>query len=145
MNDLPPIAGTQKVFDIYGCFPAFHDAEVVRMVFTRGEPDTGSPIIEFTLHGWEMTSEVEDSGYLRLIKHHLIDFRFSGVESVNLDGWNHQNVLFELIIRVIEQPEDHSLIEVELSTSYGLDGVFRAVSGEVVDARPCDDNGVPLS
>ncbi|MGB1126058.1 MAG: Imm50 family immunity protein [Phycisphaeraceae bacterium] len=145
MNHLPPIVGAQKVIDVFGCFPAFHDAEIVHMAFSRGEPDACAPTIDFTLHGWEMTSDVEESGHLKLIKHHLVDFRFFGVEYMKLDGWNHQNVLFELIIKTIEQPTDNTLIEVELSTSFGLDGNFRAVSGEVLDVRPCDADGVPVS
>jgi len=145
MDNLPPITGSDKLIAAFGYFPTFHDAEITRMFLSRGEPKNGNPTLELTLHGWEMTSEVEDTGYLKLIKHHLVDFKFHCVDHVRLVGWNHQNVLFELIIKAIDHPVDHALIEIDLSSSYGLEGSFRAVSGEVLDVRPCDNNGVPTA
>lgn len=144
MDYIPLIKDASKVIEVFGYFPMFHDAEVVSMVCSRGETDSGIPTLEFTVHGWEMTSDVTDSGYYVLDKHHLIDFKFYGVDSVDLHHWNHQNVLFELIIKSVEKPSDHALLEVEFSSSFGLEGSFRASSGEIVGVRPCDEHGISL-
>ncbi|SHK20321.1 Immunity protein 50 [Rubritalea squalenifaciens DSM 18772] len=144
MPETPPLKNVHQVTEAFGYFPVFHDAEVISLSCHRGAPDTGSPSIDFTLHAWEMTSELTESGHYQLGKHHLITFRFHGVDHVKLDHWNYQNVLFELIIREIEEPSDHALLTVDFSSSFGLEGGFRAISGEIISVTPCDEDGVAL-
>jgi hypothetical protein len=144
MNDLPPIKNAQSLVDVYGYFPSFHDAEIISLTCNRGDADSVSATIEFTIHGWEMTSEVDTEGYYVLHKHHLVTFKFSGVVGVKLKHFLHQNVLFELIITEIKDPTDDLLISVELPSSYGLEGNFRAISGEVVSITPCNTDGTKI-
>ena len=144
MNELPPIENAQSVFDVYGYFPVFHDAEILYISCDRGQKDMGSPIIRFRLHGWEMESETDSAGHYKLTKHHLIDFQFDSVDAVALNHFNHQNVLFELVIEKIENPNDHALIKVDFSSSFGLEGGFRAISGKVNSIRPCTATGQEL-
>ncbi len=140
MTTLPPIKNAELVTRIFGYFPSFHDAEIIKVLCDRGEPNLGSPTINFTLHVWETTSDVTPSGHYKQDKHHLIEFSFFGVDSVDLHHFNHQNVLFELIILPIIKPKDHALISVEFSSSFGLEGIFRAINGEILSVSPCDEN-----
>lgn len=141
MSLLPPIEQTKLVTDAFGYFPTFHDAEIVSLHLERGKADFGTPLLEFSVHCWETTSEKTKEGYFKQEKNHLISFRFTGVDAVKLDSWNHQNVLFELVISKISKPKGNALIKVELSSSFGLEGSFTAMSGEVFSCIPCDEHG----
>ena len=144
---VPPISGVSKVINAFGCFPTFHDGEILDLQLVRNStPDTdvSTASIRFTLHGWEMTSEVMPDGYFRLTKHHLVRFRFDHVDQVKISCFNHQNVISELFIEGISEPKDHALIRVELDGCYGVEAAFRAVTGTVEDVIPCSKDGRPL-
>tara|TARA_B100000614_G_scaffold256097_1_gene274124 strand:- start:47 stop:508 length:462 start_codon:yes stop_codon:yes gene_type:complete len=138
--------GGSKVTDAFGYFPTFHDAEVIWVTLNRNSSpgvEWPVPTLEFLLHGWEMTSEVNEKGFYVLTKHHLVHFKFSGIDHMNLQHFNHQNAIFELSITEIEKPTDHAKLEVQISHAHGLNGAFRAVSGEVLSVTPCDADGFP--
>ncbi len=144
----PPILGASKVIDAYGYFPTFHDGEILDLQLNRNStPIEAYPTvtITFTLHGWEMTSEITPTGHYRLTKHHLIKFRFDHVDAVDLRYFNHQNVISELSIERITPPTDHALIRVEFGSCFGLEGGFRAISGSVVEVIPCDEDANPTT
>jgi hypothetical protein len=138
------LIGESKITDAFGYFPTFHDAEVIWVTLNRNSApgeEWPTPTLEFLLHGWEMTSEVNKDGFYVLTKHYLVHFKFSNIDHVNLQHFNHQNAIFELIIAEIEKPTDHAKLEVEISHAHGLNGTFRAVSGEVLSVTPCDESG----
>lgn len=142
----PLIEGESKILSAFGYFPAFHDAEIIGLSLNRNAtPELSYPTvsIEFTLHGWEMTSEITPTGHYRLSKHHLVRFRFDGVDEVDLRDFNHQNALFELKISEIDPPG--ARLKVEFSSSYGLEGGFTAFSGAVLDVTPCDEDANPIT
>jgi hypothetical protein len=143
----PPIEGVSKVIDAFGYFPSFHDGEIIELHLLRNTtPHEDWPTVSllFTLHGWEVTSEVTPEGFYRLTKHHLLKFRFDHVDSVDLRFFNHQNVISALSIERIEPPTDHALIQIEFGSCFGLEGGFRAVTGSVEDISPCDEEGIPI-
>lgn len=96
--------------------------------------------LEFLIHGWEMTSEVDTRGYYILQKHHLVQFRFEGLGESDLSGFNHQNAIFGLRISKADG-DGAERIRVEFEHAYGLCGHFTAVSGRVVSVTPCDGEG----
>jgi hypothetical protein len=141
----PLLEGESKILSAFGYFPTFHDAEIVVICLNRNStPELAYPTvsIEFTLHGWELTSEITSTGHYRLSKHHLVRFRFDGVDEVDLRDFNHQNVLFELKIFEIDSPG--ARLKVEFGSSYGLEGGFVAFSGAVLDVIPCDEYANPI-
>ena len=140
------LKGESKITDAFGYFPTFHDAEVIWLTLNRNSSpgvEWPDPTLEFVLHGWEMTSEVNEKGYYVLTKHHLVHFIFSGIDHVDLKNFNHQNAIFELLIGEIENQTDHAKLKIEICHANGLIGTFRAVSGEVLSVTPCDDSGFP--
>jgi len=93
-----------------------------------------------------MTSEVLPDGYYRLINHRLVHFEFQDVSDIELEGFNHQNVLFELNFE--ERPLDafnKPSFRVVLNSSYGLSGEFSALIGKVISVDPCDKEGNPIN
>ena len=52
------LRNTRAVVEAFGYWPSFHDAAVVDI---RYDPDGGG-VVGLTLHGWEITREVDERG-----------------------------------------------------------------------------------
>jgi Immunity protein 50 len=86
------VKGACALFDWFGYWPDFHDAEIISVEPNRR--DTSA----LRVHIWEMMSEVDDKGYFRLRKHVLVTFLLDGVRDLELSGFSHQNVIYGLEI-----------------------------------------------
>jgi len=86
-HELSAIAGAQELDDWFGCWPAFHDAEIIGQHLNR----TG--FSSLTVHTWQMTKELDEEGYCVQTKHVVVEFILSGVSgwSVVLRPGTHQN------------------------------------------------------
>ena len=135
------VSGGTELLRWFGCVPTFHDAEVISLTLNR----SGSS--KLVLHGWLMTDEVDANGYIVLDKHAVVTFELSGIVDLQLEGFNAQNALGQLILRrAPDRPErraymtrpKHDDIEIELEPCYGLSGLIRArsVSISVEPGRP---------
>ena len=97
------IEGHAQVVEACGQWPSFHDAEIYRVVLdrTRKSP-SGSyyPSVELVIRGWSMRSEVIEAEYHRPEHDFLVHLLFEHVSEVELDGLNHQNVLFGLELKL---------------------------------------------
>lgn len=132
------------VLDAYGDWPSFHDAEILWLHLDRNiscEKEFGTPSIRFALHGWEMTSEIDENGYYILRKHRIVEFQFDGLGGMAVDGFNHQNAIFGLRISRVDEDRPER-IRVEFEPAHGLAGSFVAVSGRVVSVTPCNEDGI---
>ena len=99
-----------------GHWPAFHDAEIVSMLFERAEPGYW-PVI---------TLRVEAvAGFDRIAgtpaKHFLVELQFAGVHDYELKGFNDQNVVFSLGFT-----RENELIICDVEPSYGVSGYIEA-------------------
>lgn len=134
------LRSTEAVVKAFGYWPSFHDAPVAGFQYTQEAIGT----IEFALHGWEMTSEVDDRGYFKLIKHHLVRFAFRGISDADLDRFTSMgNILFGLRFSTPEEFEAAGKFRVDLDSAMGGDlcGSFFARVGEIVEVAPCDAQG----
>jgi hypothetical protein len=91
------IAGSQKLIDIFGRWPSFHDAEVVELNFWRGQVKPGvwddstiMPVLTAKIHIWIA----------------LATLRFEDVDDFRMEGFNHQNAIFGLSISVEDRGAD---------------------------------------
>jgi hypothetical protein len=127
------------VVTAFGYWPAFHDSQVSDFRYTQD----GSGSIEFVVHGWEMTRDVDDRGYFRLIKHHLVRFRFQDIADAALEAFGVANVLFQLDFSRADEMSRDGLFTVTLDSAMGSDrgGHFRARIGEVLEVMPCNADG----
>ena len=143
---MPPIEslvkGSEKLLAIFGRWPSFHDAEVMEIHLSRtpkgpgGKRDRRVELLA-KIHAWDMTNELDGRGYYVLKNHTLVTLRFSGVEELKLEGFNHQNVIFGLTIQPREDSESgSSKYHVEFDPSFGVDAIFDCSAIEVVDATP---------
>jgi hypothetical protein len=132
------IENSTALTDIFGKWPAFHDAEVVSMTLDRqGLGGFQGPTLDAVIHVWEMTSEVDEKGYFVLRHHTLAKLRFFQVAELRLEQFNEQNVLFNLAFTDIsEQQLASAPYHVELSPSYGVFADFNCQAITVVSADP---------
>jgi len=138
------IKDANLVTEIFGYWPQFHDAERLSFYLSRGnlDPETDSwefPSIEAKVHVFEMTSELTPKGYFILHKHHLVDFRFEGVDELHLEGFNHQNAMQGLNFKLLD--DGPLRFEVTLDGAFGADARFLCSRVIVAGVLPCGPNG----
>jgi hypothetical protein len=141
------ISGAEKLVAVFGYWPSFHDAEVVWLKLDRRPNENGlSPTLETQIHAFEITNEVDERGYYILRNHVLVRLRFLDVVELRLDGFNHQNVLFELELSDLRERQwEHIFFEVHFDSSHGMGASFQCHAIEVVEVTPCDEKGIPIS
>jgi hypothetical protein len=134
------LRNNEAVVKAFGYWPSFHDAPVIDF---RYKPD-GAGVAGFTLHGWEMTPEVDERGYFKLTKHHLVEFAFQEISDADLERFTSMgNILFELGFSRPEEFEVAGKFRVRLDSAIGgnLRGCFWARRGEVLSVCRCDKDG----
>jgi len=144
------IQGSEKLTRISGCWPSFHDAEIIELHLWRGDVDAERqryvfPVLTVKLHHWELTREIDRQGFL-VTKHHTVTtLRFHNLEEgLKLDDFNHQNVIFELIITQKQRDDGPSpYFDVQFVSSFGMAAHFRCFQIEVLDAVPHAKEGDP--
>jgi len=130
------IENQELLIQRFGRWPSFHDAEIVRARFDREGVD--APYMECDIHVFEMTDEVDSRGCYVLKNHTLVTLRFCRVGLESFEGWNGQNVLFDLKIRPAEPGDSYEEdlpIEVELSASYGCSAWLKCTVIKVLRAE----------
>jgi hypothetical protein len=124
------VAGAQDLYDWFGYWPNFHDAEIVSLHLDRRAPSS------LVVHTWEMTSKVDERGYFVLEKHVVVEFVFEDICGLNLEGFSIQNVIFGLDVQKKAQG-----FVVTLDPCYGLAGSIEAkkISIRLKPGKPPDN------
>ena len=141
------IGGSKKITDIFGYWPSFHDAEIIELNFSRGdvEPEDGRyvfPVLNVTLHVWELLNDTNAQGYLVTRRHTLTKLRFHDVDNFRMEGFNYQNAILGLSITREERAEGPSpVFAVHFDPAFGMGATFICGRVEVVDAVPCSEDG----
>ena len=138
------IEGSEKLTKVFGHWPSFHDAEIVELHLWRGDVDPDReryvfPVLTVKLlQVWELTQETDARGFLVSRHHILVTLRFHELDqTLKLDGFNHQNAIFELLISRHERTAGPSpYFDVSFVSSFGMGASFRCYRVEVVDAAP---------
>jgi hypothetical protein len=137
MEPYERIINYRLVTDWFGRWPAFHDAEVLSMALDRGPLETAAgPSLTVRLHAFQPTPETEDRGYFRVIKHAIITLEFAGMEEVTLEGFNCQNVIFQLDLAEAANDEGPSALDVCIHSSFGVGCGFRSTFARVKSVEP---------
>ena len=144
------IEGHEKLTQVFGYWPTFHDAEIIDMHLWRGDVDCAAkryvfPVLTVKLHVWELTNEVDPRGYLVRRHHTLTKLRFHDVLDFRMDGFNQQNAIFGLsIVREQRTEWPSPAFAVSFEPVFGMGATFISSRVEVVDAVACSDKGAPL-
>jgi len=124
---LDSIAGAQELYDWFGYWPGFHDAEVRKLRLSIGEPSY------LVVHAWEMTNKVNEQGFYELTKHVVVEFALEGVSNVNIGDLWEGSILLDLGTEKTDQG-----FRLDFSAAYGLYGTIEAkgLSLHVTPGRP---------
>ena len=112
---LADVDGADALFDWFGYWPDFHDAEILRVDLDR----TGRSTV--SIKTWETTSGVNAQGYNIQRKHVVVHFLLRGISDLELTGFSVQNVISGL--EISRSQDGFSL---ELGPCYGLAGSLTA-------------------
>lgn len=126
-SDLESIVGAQRLYDWFGYWPDFHDAEVLKLQFELGGP------VALTIHTWEMTNRVDSSGFYETTKHVTVDFLLDGVTRIDIqDPWEN-SILLSLGMKRIDAG-----FSFDLTAAYGISGEIDAekVSLRIAPGKP---------
>jgi hypothetical protein len=134
MATIPPIPGTEEVLSALGWWPSFHDAEVLHFSLSRGAtPDqkTSEAKLDVQVREYEPRNEGTAQYELVLIKDVTIHFSFIGVEEIQVEDFNFQNVINSLVIRPGKEGAEKR-IQVEVESIYGFGATWFCNSAKVV-------------
>jgi len=109
-------SGWAAAVEWFGYSPNFHDAEVISIDLRRDpEPST------VRVHAWRTNTGTHEAGQFQQDQHALVTFTMHSIQTLRLDGWNAQNVLWELSVE-----QATTGFTLHLPQTYGLDGEITA-------------------
>jgi hypothetical protein len=147
------IHNAQLVVDFFGEWPAFHDAEVLKVTLLRdidspppwlrdGAASQG-PCLEAAIYAFSSSGKVDAAGYYDIIKQSKVTLRFYDVTELFIEDFNGQNVLFALHINETQSGGDgENRLEVEFKTSYGMWSSFQCHSISVESVKPFEPDSL---
>ena len=141
------IIGSEKLTNIFGYWPSFHDAEILDLHFWRGDIQTDKgiynfPVLTLKVHLWELTNKVDPKGFLILQHHTLTTLRFYDVNDFQMQGFNHQNAMMRLAVSSEQRTEAPSpYFAVVVEPAFGMEASFKCLRMEVLEAIHCSDDG----
>jgi hypothetical protein len=145
MNVEEAIGGYEKLNSVFGCWPSFHDSEVLWIRLDRRRLGEGyGATLDALIHVFQMTSEIGPSGAYIDRHHSLAHFRFHDVVELLLEDFNCQNVLWELAIwdvRELQMERIH--FQVDFVPSFGVSASFLCHRIELLSVTPCTDDAAP--
>jgi hypothetical protein len=130
MQALEYIAGSEKVIELLGYWPTFHDAELISFQAERALPvKTGHSVGRFAIHvrQYETIGEGTASYEQVLCKSLLLRFVLNQASDFELSGFNHQNVINSINVSPMQGSEIAGLL-VEIESIWGFGGTIRCSS-----------------
>ena len=137
MNDPTSIVtGHEQLRSIFGKWPSFHDSEVLSIRLEReGHDHSTGPVLYSTLHVFAVRRSDESRTGVEIFNLTLVTFRFDLVTDLELTGFNHQNVIFDLIIKRSADAAPDAPIEVTFQCCFGVALAFSCQSVEIVNVE----------
>ena len=99
----------------FGSWPSFHDAEVLSIHLNRSGES------RVAIHTWHRTNEIDDRGYFIATTHVLVTFVLDGIQTVQLNDFNHQNVVSGLSLE-----KTAAGYRLTLDRCFGAEGMLEA-------------------
>jgi hypothetical protein len=109
------VSGAAELVSWFGCWPSFHDAEIISLALNRSGDSS------LKVYTWQRTTEIDDRGFYIQMKHVLVRFRLEGISSLTLSDFSCQNVIFGLSLSQTEEG-----FKIDLDPCYGLPATIAA-------------------
>lgn len=120
------IPGAKELFEWFGYWPSFHDAEVIEIYLHRKQESW------LSIHTCRANLRAD---HYEFDKHVVVTFKFHDIQALELEGFNNQNAMSSVDLKKIDD-----CMELELFGLHGLSGLIRAknVSIELTPGQPQD-------
>ena len=129
------IENKELLTDIFKEWPSFHDAEIVRIKLEREGED--APYLEADIHVFEMTNEVNPKGHYVSQKDTLVTIRFADISEQYLNGFNHQNMLWDMrISETLTQSKGPTKKQVVMDSTYGCSIKLECMKIKIIKVVP---------
>ena len=142
MSNYAGIKNHEAVLKQFGCWPSFHDAEILSILLDRkkGEGLCG-PTATIKIHAFIMTDEVDEHGYCKTINHAVVAFYFTDVVQFELKyGFGNQKSMSSLWVEDIRKDQMENIdFSVSIGTTSNAEVGFRCSGIEVLSVEP----GIP--
>lgn len=124
-------ANSELLVNPMGYWPSFHDANVK-------EAHRESDVCRVLIHVFEITDQVDSTGYLVLTKHHLVTIRMSGIEECSLPPNYRSDSLFGL-----EAERVGDLVKVVFDSAIGPEFTWHLLCrrAEIASVAVCNSEG----
>jgi len=123
-NVLSQIPGADGVLSWFSGWPAFHDAEVIRLELCRDAPSW------LVLHVSENSGQLDDNGRFLQERGAFVSFEIGDISDLSLQDFSPQNVIASLSIECTRAG-----FKLTLTPSYGVGGWIQC-GGLAVQLRP---------
>ena len=126
----------EKVTELFGYWPSFHDAEIISISLDRnGKDEWEGPILHAKIHLFQMGPEIKNNGKNFIFHHHsIVTFRYTSVENFTLKGFNQQNAIDGLeISEKYNEERKASMFKVTLEPGFGAQCSFECDSIEIIN------------
>jgi hypothetical protein len=128
------IPGADEVLAALGYWPSFHDAEVLTFAISRGEKPTDyKSEAHLTVQVREYAPRHEGTAQfeMSIVKNVVITFAFTGVESLQVEDFNFQNVINSIRIEPITASTAAGRLRVKVESIYGFGANWLCQSAQV--------------
>ena len=137
------IDGTEKILELYKCWPSDHDAEIISIFLSR-EKSKGKygPTLEIKVHCFNITNELNDIGHYKTINHAQITIEFCDVVEFSLaHSFGTQNPLSSMSIDDIRSHQLENInYKVEFCAHLTSDVDFKCSSINILSL----EEGIPI-
>ena len=131
------ITNAEKLTTIYGSWPTFHDAEVLQITLSRDEDLQPQKIY---WKGPSLTAKIHLFIESPNSRETIATLRFSEIDNLKLEGFNHQNAILSLDIKESPTHErsrtEYPILRVKIKEAFGLSATFHCHAIEVLDVSP---------
>jgi hypothetical protein len=166
VDPMSVVKGHEKLTELFGGWPSFHDSEVTNLSIWRGDvdPDAGKyvfPVLTVKLVVQELvkSDDANALGPLTPVPRADVILRFHDVFELKLDDFNHENAIVDLAFSLLARGHYTNgeplppYIVVNFSRGFGLEATFKCFAAEVVsvavrsggDAATADDESLRTS
>lgn len=130
---LAKIHGAEKVVAHFGFWPSFHDGEILSIYLDRAYKDKKHLVAMIVKM---VTFDIRVSPTDPKRNTSLVTFEFKGIDSMSLEGFNHQNVTDGLWVEMKNVPRlKRDLFHVEFGRTFGADAVLECNEIEVASVE----------
>ena len=124
------IIGYEKLTGLFGYWPEFHDAEILRLLLDRsGRDRSEGPVLTMAVHTFAWGQHAEDGSTI-FIHHCTAELRFTQVEDLHLADFNFQNVILYLDF-ALDEGDTPPRLAVSFPAASGVGGHFTCAGVEV--------------